>query len=135
VRAAVAAEDWLHHHMPQASGTNATLRTGPNLDSSLGPRAEARIEVRHVEVRDEYAMVEAWVTESDLPWLPILYRETRFYQVTEQGWLRVNPPATFYQPLATLQAGRFTFVYGPRDASAVLAVAQQVEALDADLRG
>ena len=50
------------------------------------------------------------------------------------GGCPAHHPHRFWQLLATLQEGRFTFVDGPRDASTVLAAAGRVEALDVDIR-
>lgn len=129
VRAAVIADAWTH---PSAGFTVRRTATpahpGPMVNDTGG------VEVRNIEIRGDYAMVEVWTYASELPWLPAPYRQTRFYQESTQGWLSTAPPDAFYQPLATLQAGRFTFVYGPRDADAVLGVAREVEQLDMELR-
>ena len=79
-------------------------------------------------------MVQVLVTASDLPWLPAPYRQARFYHETAQGWMPAEPSNVFWQPFNTLEVGRFTFVYGRRDADAVLAASHQLEQLDADLR-
>jgi len=50
------------------------------------------------------------------------------------GLAAYHAPDVFWQPLDSLQAGRFTFEYGPRDAAAVLDASRHVEALDAEIR-
>jgi hypothetical protein len=128
VRAAVAADTWIDQHKRDAVKTAGLAHPDPEIAEAPG------LEARRVQVNGDYAMVEVWTMASDDVWLPAPYRQTRFYQETELGWLAVVPPERFWQPRATLQAGRFTFVYGPRDAEAVLAAAQKVEAVDANLR-
>lgn len=126
---AVVADSWMEQHAAQ---TGHTSRAGA--EHNLETTQALGLEVRRVEVRGDYAMVEVWRNESNMVWMPTPYRWTRFYHETARGWLRVPPPDVFYQPLDTLQMGRFTFVYGVRDADAVLAVAAQVETMDATLR-
>jgi hypothetical protein len=126
VAAAVVAEAWARP--PTVQTVSATHAPAP-YSATFGK--EPRVEVRRVEVRGEYAMVEVWIYASPEPWLSTPYRQTRFYRGTEQGWLPTGPPDIFWQPHARLQVGRFTFVYGPRDASTVLAVAGAIEAMDA----
>ena len=68
-----------------------------------------------VEIRGDYALVEAWVTAP--PIFPgCRLTAVRFYRETELGWLPTSPPEVFWQPQVTLHAGRFTFVAGRRDA-------------------
>lgn len=132
VRAAVAAEEWVQQHRTRSPAFFA--QAGSQADSSREIVHEQGLEARQVEMRGDYAMVEVWTTASSVPWLPAPYRETRFYQETERGWLATEPPDVLGKPIDTLQAGRFTFVYGPRDASAVLEATRHVEAEDAALR-
>lgn len=127
VRTAAAAAAWLDQHNARAVRSAATT-AAPGLPQAVGG------EVRNIEVRGEYAMAELWTYASDQPWLHAPYRQTRFYRETPRGWLLTQPPDLFWQPLATLQTGRFTFIYGPRDAGAVRKAATQVETLDAALR-
>lgn len=147
VRAAVTTEDLMHRRQAQSSSTVVAPLAGPAQPHAIlaynhshaAPGQEntqaSTLEARKVEIRGDYAMVEVWTHESNRPWLHAPYRQTGFYQGTAQGWLQANPPDVFYQPLDTLQAGRFTFIYGPRDARAVREAATQVEAVDAALRG
>lgn len=129
VRAAVIAEVGFDQPRTQTADPAAPLPAGPR----PLPAPARGLEVRSVEVRGDYAMVEVWTHTSSLPWLPTPYRQSRFYQETAQGWLPSASPDAFYLPRATLRVGRFTFIYGPRDAGAVLEAAQEVAAMDADL--
>jgi hypothetical protein len=139
VAAAVAADALKEYHKSQAvdatpapvtSLAHTSLHTALSTTIVESPEWEAR----RVTVHRDYAMVEVWTHESDAAWLPAPYRRTIFYHETELGWLPTTPPEVFWQPLATLQAGRFTFIYGRRDSSAALEAARQVEAVDAELR-
>lgn len=128
VRATVAADIWMAQHTRAIADASPAPNDGAGLARDLGSAA------RRVEVRGAYAMVEVWTTVSVLAWLPAPYRQTRFYQESAQGWRRVDPPDVFFAPTGTLTTGRFTFVYGVRDANAVQEAAQRVEEVDADLR-
>ena len=100
VRAAVVADAWIEQHKGQTVNTVCALtglagRSAPahsHADPSTELTQDPGLEARRVEVRGDYAMVEVWTTGSDIPWLPAPYRQTRFYQETEQGWLPTQPP-------------------------------------------
>jgi hypothetical protein len=147
VAAAVSAEAWTRNHAP----ADLPAWIDPSLDkvwqtSLLTPAPTpvtttaaldlaAGTEVRHMEVRGEHALVEVVVTAPEEPWLPAPYRQSRAYRETPDGWRRSAPAAVFWQPTATHRAGRFVFVYGPRDTAAVLDAADRIVALDRALRG
>jgi hypothetical protein len=126
VRAAVAADGM--RQLDRNTGMN------PPVAPYLALTPEPGVKVGSIEVRDDYAMAEVWTIQSDEPWLPAPYRQTHFFQETARGWLPVGSPDAFYQPLARLQAGRFMFVYGPRDADAVREAATQIEKVDVEIR-
>lgn len=122
------------------------LQTGPRTTGAISTTSGAAVgsgqesvhgsgvEARHIEVRGDYAMVEVWVYQTDLLRRSVPYRQTRFFRQSAEGWRLTQPPDLFWQPQDTLQAGRFTFVYGARDRKAVLEAALQVELLDTELR-
>ena len=104
VRAAVVAEAWMQQPKTQTVETIVASWTGHARQEALltlvgsqsgSDRESAQrpeVEVRRVEVRDDYAMVEVWRYASAMPWLPAPYRRTLFYQETEQGWLPTDTP-------------------------------------------
>lgn len=130
VRAATVAELRVNQHDAKAADHGAALRIVPTSNNNQ----DSGVEIRRVEVRGDYAIVEIWRSQPNISWMPVPYRWTRFYHETEQGWVPTEAPDVFYQPLDTLQIGRFTFIYGRRDADAVQVAAHQVEAVDAKLR-
>lgn len=146
VRAAVAADSWVETYRAQTASPMGTPLPSPAQQQAPLVRASPKsgyvaediqgleVGTGRVEVRDGYAMVEVWTYASALEWMPTPYRQTRFFRETARGWQPTEPPDLFWQPLERHQAGRFTFVYGPRDASAVFAAAHQVGGLDAEIR-
>lgn len=146
VRAAVAAEMWVDAHAARTVDIVTAPLTGlarqeaflarvsSESDPVMAGAQDSAVEIRRVEVRGDYALVELWRNQSKMRWMPVPYRWTRFYHASGLGWLPVDAPDIFYRPLATLQAGRFTFVYGPLDANAVLEASRRVEAVDVELR-
>lgn len=132
VRAAVEANIETTAGASQAAQPTGNTAAAQRVTASTPPHPSG-IQAGRVEVRGDYALVDILVPASDLPWLPAPYRQTIFYQATAQGWQPTDPVETFWQPTDTVQVGRFTFVYGRRDAAAVLTAAQHLEALDAEL--
>lgn len=129
------ADQTMDHVEAEVVAAVTSAPADPGAEGVQNPGPEVRdVKVRSVEVRSTYAMVEVWTMVSDQPWMPTPYRQTRFYQETVTGWQPSIPPDLFWQPLDTLQVGRFTFAYGARDAYAVLIAARQVESLDTDIR-
>ncbi len=56
-------------------------------------------------------------------------RQTRFYRQTVEGWQRTKPNDNLWGPPHRLESGHFIFQYRQNDASAVAAVAPQIDAL------
>jgi hypothetical protein len=92
------------------------------------------VEVRRVEPRAEVALVEVLVTEPDVPWMTAPYRESRFYRLDEERWLRTSPDAAFWGDARSLDTEHFHFAFQERDAATVTAVAGEIDALYGALR-
>ena len=132
VAAAVAADAWVQttHDRAGQHKTPALCSTPPRRSrKSLGWRCAAW----------RCAATTPWSRCGRLsptePWLPAPYRQTRFYHETAAGLAahrRRRTSSGSRSPRS--KSGRFTFVYGPPDAAAVLAVSAQIEEIDVTVR-
>jgi len=62
------------------------------------------------------------------------YRQTRFYRRTAHGWQQTTVDADLWGPVRSLETPSFVFHFRQNDATAVVAVAAQLETLYATLR-
>jgi hypothetical protein len=69
-----------------------------------------------------------------VPWATSPYRETRFYRLVGQRWLRTAPDESFWGEPQKIGTEHFRFEFRQRDAEAVQAVAAEIEDLYAALR-
>jgi hypothetical protein len=84
------------------------------------------IALHSIEVWGEQAVARVILPgEHGLP----AYRQTRFYQRTEEGWRQVAPDAAFWGPERSLATPSFVFHFRQHDALAVIAVMPRVDAL------
>lgn len=93
-----------------------------------------QVQIENVELANDVALIEVLVTDPGVPWTATPYRETRFYRQVGERWLRTEPVAEFWGPEDILQTDHFHFQFHQRDAGAVKAVAENVDALYAGLR-
>lgn len=90
------------------------------------PTAHLGLTVQAVNAQDDQAEVE--VVTYDKQNVPA-YRQTRFYRWTNAGWQRTAPDATLWGPEQSLTTPYFLYHFRERDATTVLAVAPQMDAL------
>jgi hypothetical protein len=64
---------------------------------------------------------------------PFAYREMRFYQQTEQGWQRIEPPVALWGEPGVLETAHLRFVFRSLDRATVERVAAESEVLYTDL--
>jgi hypothetical protein len=81
-----------------------------------------------VEPSNGYTQVDVQIDDSlNQWWISSPYRETRFYQQGESDWVRTLPQDDFWGDPRAVQSGRLHFDYREADASAVEAIAPQME--------
>ncbi len=78
------------------------------------------VEIVDFSLADDRAMAEVRVTD---PASGAVYRESRFYRETGQGWLRGQPTAELWGESRTLESEYFVFTYGRLDGPAVIEAA------------
>lgn len=91
-------------------------------------------EVERVELRDDLALVDVLAIKPGRPWLSTPYRETRFYRRIEDRWLRTSPRIEFWGAKRTLDTDYFHLEFYQRDAEAIEAAVDKLDALYVELR-
>lgn len=89
-------------------------------------RQHSDIMVQTVEILDEQALVSIVTSAKNGT---SLYRQTRFYRRTTEGWQQAAPDARLWGPAHRLETPYFVYHFREKDAAAVLAVAPQMDAL------
>jgi hypothetical protein len=148
VQVAVEAEQWVQYNAPQ-------LPVDVLVDDDASPYVEWMVEheqalisantndgapepVLHIQdtwFADGIAAAKLTLTEPAAEGgAPAVFRQTRFYRETERGWLRTKPdPALWGVPL-TLETDHLIWRYRRRDEAAVAPIAEQFDALYAQLQ-
>lgn len=85
-------------------------------------------EIVDVDVQGELATVLARVDPPMTHWVPVPYNETRFYRWDGDTWLRTVPPVDFWGERHVLETEHLRFEFFERDARAVYAIADEMEA-------
>jgi hypothetical protein len=86
----------------------------------VGERAAADIEITDFALQGDRAMAQVRVTDRSSG---AVYRESRFYRETNQGWLRSQPAAELWGEPRTLESEYFIFTYVRLDGPAVFEAA------------
>jgi hypothetical protein len=153
VQAAVDAEQWVQSHAPDltaavladdASSKYVTtmVESERRLLAAVTQQEESfevQLAVGQTHFTGRYAAAEVTLSipargNGGGPGTETVFRQTRFYRETPQGWLRTEPlPALWGEP-RTLETSHLVWRYRQRDEEAVLAVAEEIDALYAQWR-
>ena len=147
LQAAVDAEKWVQEHVPQLSAEvlvdsdASDYVTWMALKERQMLAANSRSETPYVtlEVGDTWfagdsAAVEITLTVSDVRGgTADVYRQTRFYRETPQGWLRTKPDLRLWGPSRNVETDHLLWRYRQHDEAVVLEIAGATDSLYAQL--
>jgi len=110
-------QDPYSHIIPYLQGMDPDVRLNLSLDNIdvKGDRAVARLVAKGPDG------------------IPV-YRQMRFYRISASGWIRTAPDVALWGPSEQFETPFFVYHFRQKDASAVTAVAPQVDALYTTLR-
>jgi hypothetical protein len=108
-------------YSPAASSVPGLYR-----DLSLNP---STVQIEETHLQGGRAMVQVTANYPTAEGETLLYRETRFYGQTGEGWQRIEPDPDLMGPWQTLATEHFTIRYRPVDAFAVHEAAPRLDLL------
>jgi len=84
----------------------------------------------HVESMSEFTLAEVILNDQPPNWrMTIPYRETRFYQETDDGWRQIRPDDAFWGAPMVRETAHLRFEYLARDAATVEPLLQSLDAV------
>lgn len=148
VQAVVEAGEWVQHEAPELSADVLVDDSASSYvqwmvtkeQDLLAAKANGHASKLDAHIHDLFLTGGTAVAEVILTGLapahgtPPVYRETRFYRETEQGWLRTQPDPALWGALRTLETDHLIWRYRQRDEAPVIGVAQQIDALYGQLQ-
>ncbi len=98
---------------------------------AIAPTSQLAVDLHVIELENEWAKVQMRVVGANDS---VMYRQTRFYRQTAEGWLRTAPSVERWGTLGSLQSDYFVLTFRQHDAEIVAEVAPQLDALYSKLR-
>ena len=90
--------------------------------------------IQDFQLCGDWAMLRVRVDEPDAIWQTAPYLETRFYRLTETGWLRTAPRTEFWGKMTGGETAFVEFTFRQRDAHVVREVMADIDEEYLDLR-
>jgi len=143
VQAAVAAEQWVQQHAPELTAEMLLDNDASDYVEWMAIRERellaaisqveepnATLEVGNTWFVGDHAAVELMVTVAGAKvGNGAIYRQTRFYRETPQGWLRTQPNLELWGPSGSVETDHLLWRYRRRDEAAVLEIAEATDAV------
>ena len=90
---------------------------------------EAGVSLLQIEPLGEQALASVLINRPAAEWWRSSpYRETRFYEQSEAGWVRAKPAPGFWGAQHSLETAHLRFEFTERDLPAVESIAEQIDA-------